>query len=212
MRFGDRLSARVARAQHEHTEDSAASESSGGVLSAHPEPAADTLVELKAAVRAEGERIVRRLEKRERRGRLEVGRLDYEAAEICLRLESRASVSRLNACTKEPWTVAWIERSLTAGGVFYDVGANVGAYALVAASTRRPDRVVALEPAYGSFALLCENVILNGLDETVVPLPVALGSSTRLGTFNYRDLDAGAAMHSLTDDDAARAASIASRC
>ena len=40
---------------------------------------------------------------------------------------------RLNACRKEPWTVAFIE-AMPANSRFWDIGANVGSYALVAAA------------------------------------------------------------------------------
>ncbi len=131
---------------------------------------------------------------------LDVGRLDYPHDDIYLRLDSRYAPWRLRSCAKEPWTVAWIERWLEPGETLYDVGANVGAYALVAAKVAPDARVVAFEPGYASFASLCENILLNDAAETVHPLPVALGASTCLTLFNYRELDAGAALHSLGDD------------
>ena len=35
--------------------------------------------------------------------------------------------------TKEEGTIAWLQRELKPGDVFYDVGANVGCYTIVAA-------------------------------------------------------------------------------
>jgi FkbM family methyltransferase len=59
------------------------------------------------------------------------------------------------------------------GGVLYDIGANVGAYTLVAASLGL--EVVAFEPAPQNFAALHENLERNKLDSLVVTLPFVLG-------------------------------------
>src|ERR671932_123659 len=59
-------------------------------------------------------------------------------------------LSRLRPVAKEPWTVRWLERSLRDGDVLYDVGANVGAYSLIAAALGA--QVVAIEPAYANYA------------------------------------------------------------
>lgn len=120
-------------------------------------------------------------------------RLDYPKAEI--RLSARAA-KRRRATAKEPFTVAWLERELRDGDVLYDIGANIGAYALVAGRIGGPaTRVLAFEPGAETFGVLCENVVLNDLADLVVPLPVVLGRETRLGTFRYSDLRAGAAQH-----------------
>ena len=48
---------------------------------------------------------------------------------------------------KEAGTVAWISRSVGPGDVFYDVGANIGIYSLLAALCAGPaGRVFAFEP------------------------------------------------------------------
>ncbi|MGI8440591.1 MAG: FkbM family methyltransferase [Thermoleophilaceae bacterium] len=130
--------------------------------------------------------------------RLQVGRLDYAKADIYLKLGSKAEVLRLRAPAKEPWTVQWIETWLRPGETLYDVGANVGAYSLVAARQHGGSiRVVAFEPGFATFASLCENVILNDLTDSVVPLPLALGGRSELSSFTYSDVRAGAARHTL---------------
>jgi FkbM family methyltransferase len=135
-----------------------------------------------------------------------VGRLDYDGAEIVVGVTSRSELtSRLRPCAKEPWTVRWLEERLRDGDVLYDIGANVGAYALIAAAIGRPGtRVVALEPGYASYAALCDNVRLNGAEDVILPLPVLLGEGTGLVDLGYRDVAAGAADHTL--DPAAPAA------
>ena len=62
-----------------------------------------------------------------------------------------ASIRAMSALTKQPATIEWID-SFSPGSVFWDVGANVGVYALYAA--RRGDaKVVAFEPAAVNFFL-----------------------------------------------------------
>lgn len=128
-----------------------------------------------------------------------LGRLDYERAEIIVGVTSRSELlSRLRPCAKEPWTVRWLEERLRDGDVLYDVGANVGAYALIAASIGGTGtRVVAFEPGYASYAALCDNVRLNQAESVVLPLPVLLGERTGLVELGYRDVAPGAAEHAL---------------
>lgn len=121
--------------------------------------------------------------------------LNYEGADIELDASTKLARKRRTAATKEPFTVEWIE-SLPAGEVLYDIGANVGAYSLIAA--RRPQgplQVVAIEPGSATFAVLCNNLVLNDVAHLITPLPVTLGENTRLATFSYTDLSAGAASH-----------------
>jgi FkbM family methyltransferase len=70
------------------------------------------------------------------------------------------------------------------GTVALDVGANVGAYALVLGQWVRPGgRVYAFEPAAEAFAGLARHVTLNRLDGIVVPLNVAVAESTGRAAF-----------------------------
>jgi FkbM family methyltransferase len=116
-------------------------------------------------------------------------RLDYDGADIAVVAAARQRTAR--AQTKEPFTVAWLERSLRDGDVLYDVGANVGSYSLIAASVAPGARVVAFEPSFASFAVLCSNIALNGLDERIVPVPVPLGAATELGSLKYWSMGPG---------------------
>lgn len=111
---------------------------------------------------------------------------------VRLRVTTREIVEkRLHPRAKEPWTVAWLERNVRDGDVVYDIGANVGGYALIAA--RLADaKVVAFEPAYANYQSLCDNVVLNGLGERITPLPVVLGERTELAALASDDAAAGA--------------------
>lgn len=140
--------------------------------------------------------------------------LDYGGAEVLLRVTSRSELrTRLRSCAKEPWTVRWIEEFVRPADVLFDIGANVGAYALVAAKhTEGGARIFAFEPGPATYAALCANVVLNRCEECVVPLPVALAATTGIARFELTDIDPGKALHALVASDggaaAARAAGV----
>lgn len=138
--------------------------------------------------------------------------LDYAKHEIRLLVSSDMERKwRAHACRKEPWTVAWLEESLAGGGVLYDIGANIGAFSLIGAKLLGArGTVVSFEPGYASFAHLCSNVVLNGCQRTIIPVSLALGSTTGLSGFGYRSLDPGQSRHEFrqgewTPDEAADA-------
>ena len=125
-------------------------------------------------------------------------RLDYPHAEIYLQVTSKTEVFRVKACAKEPFTIDWIHSRIGAGEVLYDVGANVGAYSLVAA--KKPGggaRVYSFEASYANLAALTVNVALNGAAGHVTPMPVALSDRTAIDVFNLRDVEPGGARHAL---------------
>jgi FkbM family methyltransferase len=64
-----------------------------------------------------------------------------------------------------PEMLVW-RRALRDGGLFVDVGANVGTYTIWAAELGA--EVIALEPAADTFGLLKENIALNGYQVTAV--------------------------------------------
>jgi FkbM family methyltransferase len=126
-------------------------------------------------------------------------RLDYPHHDIWLRATSETERKwRARACAKEPWTVRWLEEQVGHGDVFYDIGANVGAFSLIAAIARSAS-VVAFEPGYATFARLCENIQLNGCSETIVPVPLPLSDAAALTAFTYRSLEPGQSRHVLGD-------------
>lgn len=127
-----------------------------------------------------------------------IERLDYPSGDVKLSVETLEHVGRLRSCAKEPGTVRWIEQHVQPGDVFYDIGANVGAYTLVAfRHTRGQSSIVAFEPAFATFATLCENLAINNCGETVIPLNVALTEETGVLAFNFSDTTSGAALHAV---------------
>ena len=68
----------------------------------------------------------------------------------------------------------YLEKLLSPGSVFIDVGANLGIYTLVASKlVGEAGRVIAFEPSAQSFPLLLQNIELNTL-RNVCAFPVAL--------------------------------------
>ena len=97
----------------------------------------------------------------------------------------------------------WIEHAIAAGDVFYDIGANVGAYSLIAAkATGNRARIFAFEPPRSSFHDLSRNVLLNDCSESVVCLPLALWSGNRPLSLTSSLPVAGAARHRISDQSA----------
>lgn len=124
--------------------------------------------------------------------------LDYPRAKVKLHIGSPDELSLTTLIEREPWTVRWIERYLAPGHVFYDVGANIGVFSLLAARLHgSPTRVCAFEPAFMNFESLCRNVVANACEELITPLPVALTNRSRVEIFNHAALFAGTSMHTL---------------
>lgn len=88
--------------------------------------------------------------------------------------------------TKEAGTCQWIEETVAPGDVFYDVGANIGIYTIMAARrVGARGRVVAFEPHGANFACLLDNIAANAMDAIVTPCNFALGDRRGFFPFNY---------------------------
>ncbi len=98
-------------------------------------------------------------------GRRAVARLG-EHSRLWVDLHRTAAALALYANPPDvPEMRAW-RAALASGGLFIDVGANVGTYTIWAAELGA--EVIALEPAPDTFELLRENVALNGYQVTMV--------------------------------------------
>jgi FkbM family methyltransferase len=125
-------------------------------------------------------------------------KMDYAGSDIELRFSSYSSLIRVNACKKEPFTVEWIEQKIRPGDTFFDIGANVGPYSLIASKFFRGEvKIFAFEPSFSNFADLCWNVIRNKCAESIVPVPIALSSQSGFANLIHSNLESGAALHEL---------------
>ena len=149
-------------------------------LAAAPAQAAPDIVTIKVSERT---RLVRRL--------------DYPRANLRLLVTSSIEQrTRLHSSQKEPETVEWLERTFAASSVLYDIGANVGAYSLVAAATGGSgSRVIAIEASPFTFASLCANVLLNDFSGRITPLQLLLTERAGVRSFVLGSTIAGEASH-----------------
>lgn len=92
----------------------------------------------------------------------------------------------------DPVVTQWLDEVVMPGDVFYDVGAGVGTYSLVAA-LKRGALAVAFEPGFAVYRTLCENVRLNDAAHGVIPLPLAL--TDRAGFFELEFSGASGGEH-----------------
>lgn len=119
-----------------------------------------------------------------------VRQLDFKEKVIFIRTSTlREYETRARSVTKEPDTVSWIKRNAKPNSVFYDVGANVGAYSLIAGSLGMD--VYAFEPTDYNSASLGMNIRLNNLDERISIIACALGAEPTVATFPLLDTSAG---------------------
>ena len=99
--------------------------------------------------------------------------------------------------TGEPDMVSWLKQNLRSGDVLWDIGANVGAYSLLAAKLIPDASVVAFEPYIPTFSHLWENIVLNDLTKQIVPLCVAVSDRTTMDQLGISDSRAGSSEHVL---------------
>jgi len=111
------------------------------------------------------------------------------------------SLSEYKRNTKQkPWDAPieqWIA-SLPSGATFFDIGANTGAFSLLAAKLHgNRIMVCAVEPAFESFEALVQNIVQNEFGDVIIPLPIGLSDATGIEEFYYYRLGAGTARHRL---------------
>lgn len=80
--------------------------------------------------------------------------------------------------SKEPETILWLD-GMPPNSVFYDIGANMGAYSIYAAALRQA-RVFAFEPSFLNVELLFRNVQTNQLQNQITILPISLSNRNQI--------------------------------
>lgn len=115
------------------------------------------------------------------------------------------TVREFNRClklySKEPGTIEWIKSEMKPGQVFYDIGANIGVYTIIAARQVSPGgKVYAFEPHGPNFSRLSDNIALNLLQDVIVPCSFALHNTDSYLKFRYCSLNAGTSNSQLFAD------------
>lgn len=116
-----------------------------------------------------------------------VARLDTDLGDVKMLATNTWEQWRLRSCRKEPETVAWLKENLRPDDVLYDIGANIGAYTLLACTIQPTVRCVAVEPIATTYGHLVRNLALNHFSERVQTINVAVGPETRMGYFEVAD-------------------------
>jgi FkbM family methyltransferase len=98
--------------------------------------------------------------------------------------------------TKETETIEWIE-TFQPGELFFDIGANVGLYAIYAGS--RGVDTWAFEPESQNCALLNQNIFLNNLSTKVRCLSVAISDRDSLDYLYMPTFRSGGAINTFGD-------------
>lgn len=95
--------------------------------------------------------------------------------------------------SKERDTLAWIE-TFAADDVLVDIGANVGMYSIWAAATRGV-RVISFEPESQNYALLNQNIFINGLSDQISAYCMAIAENSGFDKFYLGRFEAGGSCH-----------------
>ena len=114
---------------------------------------------------------------------------------VTMRFAAPNSLCRYRAdsfATKEPDTLEWID-GLPGACTLWDVGANVGLYSVYAAK-KRGCKVVAFEPSVFNLELLARNLFLNGLQDQVGIVPIALSDGLGMNQMRMSNTEWGGAL------------------
>ena len=90
----------------------------------------------------------------------------------------------------EPETLEWIDTCIKPGDTVWDIGANIGAYALYAGTIENVT-VYAFEPGALNFGLMVEHIQLNGLGERVLPICAAFSDQPGIAALQIGEFTAG---------------------
>jgi FkbM family methyltransferase len=94
----------------------------------------------------------------------------------------------------EPETLDWLTH-LTSNDVFYDVGANVGAYSIIAAKVHGA-RVFSFEPEALNYATLNRNIAYNQCWDQITAYCFAISNGLKIDRFYLACYAPGGALHS----------------
>jgi len=93
--------------------------------------------------------------------------------------------------TKEPEMIEWIEEY--GGGVFFDIGANIGIYSLYYAQAKEGN-IYSFEPSVFNLRQLAKNISVNELSERITIVSNPLSETTGTAKFINGSADEGDAM------------------
>ncbi|HTH97667.1 MAG TPA: FkbM family methyltransferase [Stellaceae bacterium] len=122
----------------------------------------------------------------------QAGPLVFEAS------SGRALIDPAHLYTAEPETIRWID-GLAPDERLWDIGANVGTYALYAA--KRGLDVMAFEPSAATYANMMRNIELSRLGGRIKALCLAFDSHNHLERLRMASTEAGHSMHAFGQNE-----------
>ena len=129
-----------------------------------------------------------------------ISTIDYKRKLLIACDNLRELETRANSCKKEPELINWLEiNNNKEKQILWDIGSNVGAYSLVAATMGY--KVLSFEPAYQNYFKLHENISLNKLDEQIEAFCISFGDKLQTGNFNIFDTSFGTAKGNYNADN-----------
>ena len=126
--------------------------------------------------------------------------IDYKKKLLIACDNFRELETRANSCKKEPELINWLEiNNNKEKQILWDIGSNVGAYSLVAATMGY--KVLSFEPAYQNYFKLHENISLNKLDEQIEAFCISFGDKLQTGNFNIFETSFGSSKGNYNADN-----------
>ena len=95
--------------------------------------------------------------------------------------------------TKEPETLGWID-DFSSGTILWDIGGNLGLYSLYTALKDNTAKVYTFEPSVFNLEILARNIVLNGLQNQITIIPMALSDKNGTGILHMSTTAWGGAM------------------
>ena len=129
-----------------------------------------------------------------------ISTIDYKKKLLIACDNFRELETRANSCKKEPELIHWLEiNNNKEKQILWDIGSNVGAYSLVAATMGY--KVLSFEPAYQNYFKLHENISLNKLDEQIEAFCISFGDKLQTGNFNIFETSFGSSKGNYNADN-----------
>lgn len=113
-----------------------------------------------------------------------IGTAIYNIDGVKLRLNPVSTVDRnlITAGIHDPFVKEIIEHRLSLGGIFIDIGANIGYFSIVA--LKNPNTfTIAFEPSPRELIRLYQNIIENNCQNRVIVFPIILSDENRNAQF-----------------------------
>lgn len=101
----------------------------------------------------------------------------------------------------EPLSSYFVLHLYNQSGIFIDIGAHYGYYSLLIGTNNKKVKIHAFEPTPSTFAILQENITLNGIQEKISLHRFALSDkNTNVGMYLPNDLSSKSSLYKLLSD------------